>query len=73
MTSTDISTLSKDKQEYLAKAVNMDEYVKEVNLFCAKVDEYATQKQWLYRRYEYALSQLEDELVEAQSQKIANN
>jgi hypothetical protein len=70
MNSTDISLLSKEKQEYLSKAVNINEYVKETNSFCAKVDEYVSQKQWLYRRYERVMSTLEDEIVEAQKQKI---
>lgn len=66
----DKSILSKERQEYLEKAINMNEYITDLDEFCKKVNVFIAEKEWLNQRYEYCMQLLDDEIIENQQEKL---
>lgn len=65
----DQSSLSKERQEYVSKAVDIEQYLKESDAFNKRVDAYVSEKQWLNSRYEYAIETV-DELITEKTYKL---
>lgn len=68
----DASVLSKERQEYLAKAVNREEYIRQQEKFGKKVLFYSKKKEFIERRIEFCQRHLEEKLTELTIEKVKN-
>lgn len=55
---------------YLDKAIDMEKYLKESEDFNKRVNVYVTEKQWLNRRYEDTIENIEDLITEQFYEKL---
>lgn len=59
----DSSILSQERREYIAKAVNVADYLKDLEDYKRHALFYMKRKEWLRMRMEYTQEQLEDKLA----------
>jgi len=56
--------LSKEQQEYLEKAVDVDEYLSDSINLCNQIERYILKKEWYLERNEHLVRSIHDNAVE---------
>ncbi|CAG9799101.1 unnamed protein product [Chironomus riparius] len=56
--------VSKEQQEYLEKAVNVNEYLRDSTKLCNQIERYIMKKEWYLENYEYLIKSIQDKAID---------